>query len=374
MIDARRAIVRALGAALLVACAPSVAPKYARARAAAERAYAAGRYLEAADAWQRAADAATRQRDRDEAHYRKAASLNRAGESEAAATEYRALARNEKTERAARSLFDLAEIARDDGDAAAAAARLDELLRRYPESGLAPRALSLRVEEVRSHGGESDVQRFLNQLLQRGTHPELEQFVHYAYAESLERQGDSVAALDRYLLVAARFAYPTGSLWDDALWHAADIEAKRNRPTRAIELLRRMLKERESSLGVGSYERPRYADAQYRIAELYRDALHDPEEARVEFRRLFSEHPQSRLRDDAKWQEALIAYRQGDGASACSAAKDLIGSVPDSRYAPCAALVCSSLTSNVNSRRCHDYIRREVVAGSSNGKAEADSR
>ena len=88
-------------------------------------------------------------------------------------------------------------------------------------------------------------------------------------------QGGSRRRVTRSSRSRSAHPYPFGSLFDDALWHASLIEEKLGRSEAAIEQLRELLATRESSHMTGSYERPRYSPAQMRIAELYRDALHD---------------------------------------------------------------------------------------------------
>src|SRR6185436_21099364 len=102
-------------------------------------------------------------------------------------------------------------------------------------------------------------------------------------------------------------------------------------PREAIAHLRRMLAVREPSTFAGSYERLRFSPAQYRIAVLYRDALHDNASARREFHRLYADHTTSILRDDALWEEAKIALADRDQPAACSLVGTLVREFKDSR-------------------------------------------
>ena len=110
----------------------------------------------------------------------------------------------------------------------------------------------------------------------------------------------------------------------------------------------------------GSYQRPRYDDAQYRIAELYRK-LGDSSAARREFRKVWAQHPTSVLRDDALWHEAVLAKRQGDGAAACRALSLLVENHPHSRYAACTRPLCPGVTPE-REGECRSYILRELEA------------
>ena len=165
-------------------------------------------------------------------------------------------------------------------------------------------------------------------------------------------------ARDAYLACAERHPYPKGALFDDALWHASRLDEALGRPDQAIAHLRAMLAVRETSTTVGSYERPRFSPAQFRIAVLYRDALHDHVTARREFHRLYAEHPTSILRDDALWEEAKLARDDGSGGEACALAAALTRDFPASRYAPCATVLCP--TAAAPPGRCHAYLVRSA--------------
>src|SRR5262249_46481869 len=147
--------------------------------------------------------------------------------------------------------------------------------------------------------------------------------------------GKLAEARDTFLAVARSHPYPFGTLTDDALWHASVVAEELGDNQGAIAHLRAMLASREASDLVGSYERPRYADAQMRIAGLYRDKLHDHAAARREFHKLYADHQTSRLRDDALWAEARLAREDGDKGEACRLVERLRKEMPESRYARC---------------------------------------
>jgi tetratricopeptide (TPR) repeat protein len=175
----------------------------------------------------------------------------------------------------------------------------------------------------------------------------------------LEALSAPEAALDAYLELARRFPYPN-AYWDEALQAAARIEEERGRYGAALTHLERMLRERETAQVVGSYERPSYAAARFHIAELYRDRLADPRRARREFRRVFAEHATSPLRDDALFEEALIAVRASDVEGSCQAARLLRDQQPDSRYARCVSALCPALPAQDSV--CRTYILRRIAA------------
>lgn len=358
----------ALGLCLLIvaACAPSRSEPFLASRAAAERAYAAGRYDEAAEHWRAAEGSATVPRDKTEARYRRASSLRRAGRHAEAAELLRALlAEKPKSARAARARFDLADIEIESGDQAKGWAELEAAVRAHPGSGLAPKSLLRLAQRHEERGGPDAGLAYLERMRRELGETELAERAQFAYAKKLHELERHEQALAAYLEQVRRFPYPSGALWDDALWYASELEQKLGRPERAVRHLETMLAEREPSSLQGSYERPRYAAARFRIAELCRDELRDPARARKEFRRVWDEHPTSPLGDDALWNEARLAKAAGDQARACSTLELLTKRAADSRYAPCVRALCAELTPAKG--ECHAYVVRELE-----GKAEPE--
>ena len=355
----RRAVNWLAAAVLLAACAPSLPAAYEQSRAAAERAYVHGRYEEAATHWKQAAQAATRQRDRNEARYRAAVSLQRAGKTEEAARLYEQVAAVEHNERAARAAYDRARLEIAHGDAGKGYLLLRKALEEHPNSGLAAGALRSYLRWLSRRGGPQAELDALDPLIAKLGRTELGEYLHYSRAAALEREGRIRTARDRYLYVADHYPYPRGALWDDALWHASLAEEKLGRFHAAIAHLERMLAEREPPSPPGSYERPRYDDSRFRIAVLYRDRLNDPSAAARNFWLVFTDHPKSLLRDDALWEVALLSRRMGDRTATCDALETLVKELPDSRFAPCAGELCPQLRKQ-DTRACRAYIRRHL--------------
>jgi tetratricopeptide (TPR) repeat protein len=345
--------------AVSLACAPSLPASYQRSRAAAERAYVHGRYAEAAQHWQRAAREASRQRDRDEAAYRAAVSLERAGRYAQATRLYDDIARIPGHPRASRAAFARAKLEILHGNVHKGHHLLEYALRAHPDSGLAPAALRRYLRWLQRQEGTAAVLRYLSAAIRQLDATELAEHLHYAYAGALSASGKITKALDRYLYVARRFPYPHGALWDDALWHASQLQERLGNHRAAVGHLRRMLAQREPPSAPGTYQRPRYAQSQFRIAELYRDRLGDPDAAQREFLKVYTDHPDSRLRDDALWAAALVARDAGNQRGACAALQPLVRDLPDSRFAPCAPLLCPELSSP-DARPCRSYIRRQI--------------
>jgi tetratricopeptide (TPR) repeat protein len=348
----KRAFV-ALGV-LFMACSPSADARFAAAESRANALTSAGKHDEAARRWLEAADRVESPADRDEALYRAASSYERAGNAPEALRLYERLERGQG-ERAARASFDRARLVRK-SDAARGETLLVAAIRRHPTSGLAPRAVREHLERTEVEQGAGAALEEASRLLRGLETTELDETLRYERGRLLERSESFREARDAFLETAARHPYPKGALWDDALARASRCEEHLGRPLAAIALLERLLAERESSWKIASYDRAGYAQARFHVAEIYRDTLDDPERARREFRRVYAEHPTSVLRDDALWQEALVARALGDQAGTCAPLGLLVEHLPDSRFAPCAQRLCSSLVGG-DRRDCRTDVR-----------------
>jgi TolA-binding protein len=335
-----------------LACSSGPSP-FQVAAADAERAYAHGRYEQAAQRWLAAERRAETSRDRVEARYRAAVSFERAGRQQRARALYKELAsgRNDRHERAA---YELALIQLERGDTKGGQKLLAEFVARFPDSGLAPQALRRHARWLEDGAGVEAARAYLDGVAARTSLDRSTEHAGFELGRLLEKSEHLAAARDEYLSVARRFSYPRGSLWDDALYRAALIEERLGAYAAATRHLETMLAARESAFLAGSYERPLYDDARFFLARLYRDRLRRPGAARQQFRALWREHPTSTLRDDAIWQEALLARDAADGKAACSLARTLKKEMPESRYAACTALVCR--TEPPSTRTCRQYI------------------
>jgi tetratricopeptide (TPR) repeat protein len=349
-----RAVALAIGLAL-TACAPGPSAAYRVAKGAGDRAISSGRYAEAAGAYADAARAADRPRDAAEALYLEASAHQKSGARDRARAAYeRLIAEQPQSHFAKRAAFDIADLEIESGNVEAGYERYRLLTTTNSDHGLARRAMERYLGHLESTGGDPAV--WLKTILPQIASTELDETARYKLAGLLDKSGDLQGALDAYLACAERHPYPKGALFDDALWHASRLEEALGRPAQAIAHLRAMLAVRETSTTMGSYERPRFSPAQFRIAVLYRDALRDQARARREFHRLYVDHPTSILRDDALWEEAKLARDAGDAAEACTLAAALTKDFPASRYAPCAGALCPSAAAPPG--RCHAYLIR----------------
>ena len=358
--NATRAVSLAL-LALAAGCAPERGDAYLAAFATGERAFHSGRWDEAAAAWDGAAGKALRVKDRDEARFLEARAFERAERwAEARSTLQRLAADSATGPRTGRAFFDLALLEIAHGDADKGWKMLDDALCRFPAHGLARPAVRRLVQHAEDTGGEPAVMAFLDaHEVLRGT--ELDEVLAYERALSLERAGRRKEAHDAFLASARRHPYPFGGLTDDAFWHAATLDDEDGRYDEAIAHLRELLSSREPSGAWSSYERPRYSQAQLRIAEIYRDRLGDRAAARREFDRLYALHTTTVKRDGAVWAEARLALEDGDTATACALARRLLDEFSDSRYVPCAHEICA--TAPRAKRECADYILRDLHSG-----------
>jgi tetratricopeptide (TPR) repeat protein len=315
-----------------------------------------GDHARAAEHYERAAQLADKPRDAEEARYRAADSYARAGDTRRAEAIYSALASQAPdAERRTRADYALAELWRRAGREAEAEARIAAAIRRDPNSGLARQALQQHVSYLRQQGGSEQALAYLVAEERALGTTELGETLVYLRARELDQAGRDAEARDAYLECARRFPYPRGAYWDDALFRAGEKELVLGAPRRAIAHLERMVAEQESAVMTGSYERGRYAEAQKRIGEIYRDALGDDVSARRALRLVWQKHPKSRLADDALFEEALLAKKANDDAGTCEPLAILLRELPDSRYAGCAHLLCGSLAAKGD---CHDYIKR----------------
>jgi TolA-binding protein len=339
-------------------CAPHVDAQYAHAASRADALYVSGRYLESADAWLSASCTALTQSDQDEAVYRAATSFAKAGDTKRAEALFARLAQGNGS-RAARASFDRARLVGESDPERGEALRL-EALRRHPESGVAPQALRDYLAGIEQREGEAAALARCEALSTELATTELDEATSYECARRHEQRGDDAAALRGYLATAERHPYPHGALWDDALAGAARIKERLGDPRAAVALLERLLAQREHSAFFGSYERQRYVEARFHIAELYRDALGDPGRATQEFRRVFDEHPTSLLADDALFEEARLEARAGEASRACKTLEILRKHAPESRFVGCSSLLCASAPPA--NRACPDELSAKLTA------------
>jgi tetratricopeptide (TPR) repeat protein len=263
-------------------------------------------------------------------------------------------------EHAPEATFRAAVLRIERGDSAAGWAQLRQVAVRYPSHGVALLAVPRVVQHARETGGSQGARGELCALEAVVGDSELAELLAYLTAQEIENEGDLEGALAAYRRVADRWPYPHGAFFDDTLWHASLVDEKLGRIPDAIGDLERMVKERETTFLVGSYERSRYVPAMLRVGALWQ-SMHEPERARAAYHRLYSEFRNSTSRDDALWLEGESWRQEGKPDRACDLLATLIREFPDSRYVPCAVARCSALARPAQSAapsECHAYIER----------------
>lgn len=354
----------ALLAAILSAsaCAPNRGAAFDKAMADARRAHNAGRFALAAERFDEAARAANLPRDSVYARYEAALARARAGDAARASAELRAIAAaTPPSAYSAQAAFKAADLTAK-SDAERGDAELEAVAVRFPESGVA-RAAVLRIVRRADERGAAEALARLEGLAPRVSGTALEEVVAYERAKRLAELGRLEVAREAFLDVAARWPYPRGAYFDDALYRASEIEEALGRHREAIALLERMLSFRERASTMGSYERPRYVPAMLRIATLYEERLGDRAKAREALHRLYRDFETSILRDDALWREAELWEVDGDGRTACARLALLVADFPDSRYVPCAVDRCASVERPTSSKapdHCRAYLTRKA--------------
>lgn len=348
-------------AALLVviSCGGAISP-YATKFAAGERAESAGRYAEAALQYDAAASEAARDREKEHAAYLGALMHVRAGD---VATGAKTLARigAGNGEHASEALLRLAEIHERENNPETWN-EYEAIALRFPESGDGRVALQKVLIHSDEANGEAATLAYLEKLSKGPLQStDLAESIAYQRAVRLQKIGKLAEARDAYVNVARTWPYPKGRVFDDALWHASEVDETLGQIPRAIEDLEEMLKVRESSHFTGSYERPRFPPALFRIGVLYVEKLNDRAKAREAFRRAFDDLPPTNtLRDDAAWREAQLWIADGNNDEACGRLRALVSAAPDSRYVPCATERCKieRPSDSKAPKTCHAYLTR----------------
>jgi tetratricopeptide (TPR) repeat protein len=332
----------------LTACGTPGGTAYVRAHAAGDRAYTAGRYLEAAEKYEEAAKTAKRDRDHDESLYAAAVARLKGGDVNGALAHFDTLAKEDPPgERAIRSAFRAAELRIERGETAKGYADLEAIMKKAPEHGVARRALMAVVNNIEESEGKAAAIAWEEKFYPGVASTRLGEEVCYDLAHRREKNGDDKGALNGFLSCADKYPYPKGALWDDSLWHASRLHEKLGDANAAIADLQRMLDKREKSYMSGSYNRPRMSGAQFRIAELQRDLLKDNTAARASFRKVYAEHVSSILRPRALFEEAKIS----EPGAACALAEKLLAEFEDTRFARKADEVCPAVAPKAEALR-----------------------
>jgi tetratricopeptide (TPR) repeat protein len=355
----------ALAPLVLGACAPAYGEAFLASFNAGKRAVHAGRFLEAAKAYDDAALKATRVKDRDEARLLEARAFEQAEQwADAQATYARLIADSPKGPNTPRAELDYAEVEIHHGDVEKGYRLLEEAARRNPDNGVTRPSIRRFVAHLGETQGELAVLAWLRAQEKAYQGTDQDQTIAYEEALCLDRMGRKQEAHDAFLASAKVRPYPHGALTDDSFWQAAQMDQDLGRYDEAVTHLRALLSPMESRMPIvgkydmASYERPRFPEAQIRIAEIYRDKLKDRRAARREFEKADREHPQYRRHPYTVWEGAKLALADGDQDAACKLADRLAGELAWSRYGSCARALCPS--ASAGKRDCPDYLLRDL--------------
>jgi tetratricopeptide (TPR) repeat protein len=349
------------GLLILGACASVHGTEFPRAMRAADEAAERGDPREAARRFERAAELALLSRDRDKATHAAARAWARGGATDAALRELDDLASQAPPGlETAAALYEAALLRLDaDHDADAPAwGSIESVVLRFPSDGAARPALHRWLDHLEATGGPPLALRWLERVrpaLDSTDRAEEIAFETAHYAEAAH----AANARSLYLAVAGRWPYPSGALWDLALWRASELALSQGKPADAVSDLERMLAERERASIVGSAERAHYADAQLKVGEIYRDLLRAPERALAAFHALYLDFPDSPLRERGLFEEARLRKEMGQRPQACADFATLLREFPESRYAPCALQQCPELPERPGKNApatCHTYL------------------
>lgn len=346
----------ALALAALLGCAHAPPRAYREAAARAAREAHAGRPRAAADAWDRAASLADRARERDEAAYRAADTRARAGDRDDAIARFDRLGATSPTDPlAARARLEAALLRLDAGDVAAVAA-LDALMVDAPDTGAARRAMDHRLRRFREAG---DVDGALAWLRARDEDPrlrgtDLEPGVAHARASLLAETARLAEAAAVWEALFARRPFGRNAHWDDGHLGLARALRAMGAPRRAVEALDALFARWEPSSLAGSTTAPRMPEAALLRARILREDLGDVEGAARAYRFVYERLRDSRVRDDAMWEEAEMRERAGD-AGACALWVRLVTELPCSprgRRATDRARACGAAVADAGVRGC----------------------
>jgi len=346
--------------AALLACAPNHGQAFERLLSSADEAETHGRYGEAARGFEAAAAEARLPRDQAHARYLAALMFEREGDLGSARRGYEALARATPPEEdSGAAAYKEADMDIQRGDAEAGWQEMDAMLRRFPNDGLGKSALHRLLRHEDEARGPAATLAYLEARAPELASTERAEEVAYETAQRLEALGKLEEARDSLVRVAARWRYPVGALWDDALYEAAELDVRLGRPQIALSDLDAMLSQEEVSILNGSYTRPRYPDGTLLAGRIWRDELHDTAQARRMFHAAYANFPSWGMRDHALWLEADLFRQEGHADEECSTLARLVREFPESRYVPCAAGRCAGIARPLGShapRACHPYI------------------
>jgi tetratricopeptide (TPR) repeat protein len=223
-------------------------------------------------------------------------------------------------------------------------------------------ALKRMIMHIEDERGPEAALAWLEPIAKSLEGTEAEEAATYERGGLLARVDRKEEAVGVLLAQARKYRYPVGSLTDDAYYVASLFLEDLGKNQQAVDVLREMLRPMEAAYGGASYRRPRFPQAQYRIAVLYRDRFKDREAAKREFWRVFVDHETARQTDDALWQKARLERQDGQQKEACATLDVLVNKKPDSRFVRCVRLLCPNAAAPESDRGCAPYIEDQITS------------
>lgn len=322
-----------VGALLASGCARPRPAAYTEATARASRAAHAGRHDEAAARWSEAVPLADRARDADDARYRAADALLRAGHADRALEAFEVLARDgAHPPLAARASLEAAllRLQRDRGDdRARAVASLEALIVTHPQRGTGRRALDHRLRLLDEADDPRGAVAWLRAMRDddRLRHTDLDPAVTHLLATRLAALGERDEATSLWQDLFSRRGFGHNPHWDDGHLALARVRLEMGDPRGAVAALDALFAPWTTSWFVGSYTGPRMPEAAMLRARIYRDALHDTARAAEAYRFVFERLTHSTLRDDAL-TECAAMLEPTSPAEACALWQRLFTELP----------------------------------------------
>ena len=288
----------------------------------------------AANDFSRAAQTAERRVDRDEALFREAMTRLHSDppEVEKSLALLDEVARERPTSRrTGRALFEASRLRISHGERELGLRGLEAFISEFPDHGDGSHALRILLEENSTQSISSRIS-WLETLYQHGAKDgDVGDDVLMARAELMHESGDLAAAMNELERLLLNHPYPFGQRWDDASLRLADFAEEANDEPRAAATIERMLSVWEPTGIPGSFTLAGFTKGLLRLAQIYRDKLHDPTRALSTYARLYDDMRFSLLRAEALVEAAEVLAAQNENARACSLVHRVISDFPDAR-------------------------------------------
>src|SRR5690554_3772795 len=322
---------------LLTGCPPTLSQSanegYDRKLAEASRHARAGRYEVASESYAEASRLASRRVDQDEARYRQARTLMRAGSFEEAVAILDKIGdRKPTSRRTARAVYDAARVRYEYLENYERAREgFDRVIRDYPDAGLGHRAIYFRIADFKRQDREDAIIPYLDALYEASGETTLGDDILMERAKIYEARGDRENEKLSLAKLVRNHPYPSGHLWDEALLRLSELFIEDGEIEAAIDALERIVAQRETTTLIGSYTRSSMPLALYRIGLLYRDEVRDIERAEQAFERFRRLFPDSTLADDVLYERGAMWLDEGEARRGCGHLKALLDEYPVGR-------------------------------------------